>query len=381
MACIDSQQVVKQERGYNASAAQKKVSLNVVWEVPQSKSEHQLREDFAVAIYNQIKPLNAALLDSYIDGYQRTTTLFFGRIVSNPDDLPAFAEPLGYNMTYNGMATHNGNALHRHNSVEIFVALDAPMEIAYGTNGEHKALLKPWDLVACPAEVIHSYKNMGHDGGQILTFLMGKPAIRWADGVVAEARKNGAVCDDSGILTAHSPAKKVGKLNLDTRWEMKADRTNSLAASDVTANSEASTVASEADQAEALKRRLSLMGKEAPELVLQAGDMNPFVFRYAERRERTFKMESGAGTMAVHWKDLQPGESYAPEGEEDTLIIVLGGSIICQEREYTHLDVLKQPTSLEAGLQGAILLVTRSQLPHNLNFFFDADLTATDVTA
>lgn len=114
MACLEVSQgfeennIIKQEGGYNASAAQKKVSLSVVWERPPSDDEHKPREDFAVAIYNQIKPLNAALLDSYIDGYQRTTTLFFGRIVSNPDDLPAFAEPLGYNMTYNGMATHNG---------------------------------------------------------------------------------------------------------------------------------------------------------------------------------------------------------------------------------------------------------------------------------
>merc|ERR1719313_2519261 len=117
-----------------------KVPLNVVWEVPPNGDRPEPRKDFAVAIYNKITPLNAALLDSYIDGYQRTTTLFFGRIVSNPDDLPAFEEPLGYNMTYNGMATHHGNALHRHNSVEIFVALDAPFEIAYGSNGEFKAV-------------------------------------------------------------------------------------------------------------------------------------------------------------------------------------------------------------------------------------------------
>jgi hypothetical protein len=172
----------------------------MVWEVPTLPPEEQPdpNPDFAISKYSKITPLNAALLDSYIEGYQRTTTLFFGRIVSNPDDLPAFEEPLGYNMTYNAMAHGNGNALHRHNSVEIFVALDAPFEIAYGSRGEFKALLQPWDLVACPAEAIHSYKNMGQDGGQILTFLCGKPAICWADGVVKGARERGAVCDDSG---------------------------------------------------------------------------------------------------------------------------------------------------------------------------------------
>lgn len=385
---------------YNADCNVSKVPLNVVWEVPPCTEEP--KSDFAVAVYNKIKPLNAALLDSYIDGYQRTTTLFFGRIVSNPDDEPAFKEPLGYNMTYNGMATHHGNALHRHNSVEIFVALDAPFEIAYGSNGEYKALLQPWDVVACPAEVIHSYKNMGHDGGQILTFLMGKPAIQWADGVVAKARDNGAVCTDSGILLDYTIKKKGSNLDEEHLTKKKlgcSDKKTITDSSDdeefenfdlslvtasrqstvtsvLTGPSEAETVASEADMQDQLQRRLSLMGKEAPELVMKEGEMDQFVFRYSDRSNRTFNMKASAGSMAVEWKDLQPGHSYSPEGPEDTLIIVLGGSVICQERHYTHLDVIKQPSKLKAGLQGAILLVARSALPHNLDFFFDADIMA-----
>jgi hypothetical protein len=373
---------------YNADCNVSKVPLNVVWEVP--PCTEQPKSDFAVAVYNKIKPLNAALLDSYIDGYQRTTTLFFGRIVSNPDDEPAFKEPLGFNMTYNGMATHNGNALHRHNSVEIFVALDAPFEIAYGSNGEYKALLQPWDVVACPAEVIHSYKNMGHDGGQILTFLMGKPAIQWADGVVAKARDNGAVCTDSGILLDYTIKKKVGNLNEEHRKKssssddddefetfdlsLSSASRQSTVTSVLTGVSEAETVASQSDMQDQLQRRLSLMGKEAPELVMNEGEMDQFVFRYSERSTRTFKMNASAGSMAVEWKDLQPGHSYSPEGPEDTLVIVLGGSVICQERHYTHLDVIKQPNQLKAGLQGAILLLACSALPHNLEFFFDADI-------
>merc|ERR1712241_934809 len=85
----------------------------------------------------------AALLDTFICGFQRTTTLFFGRIVSNPNDLPTFKDWLGYNMTYNRVPSGNGNALHLHNSVEIFVALDGPFEIGYGTHGEYAAVLQP----------------------------------------------------------------------------------------------------------------------------------------------------------------------------------------------------------------------------------------------
>ena len=83
-----------------------------------------------------------ALLDAFICGFQRSTTLFFGRIVSNPTDLPHFKEWLGYSMTYNGVPFENGNALHKHNSVEIFVALDGDFEIGYACGqteivGEH----------------------------------------------------------------------------------------------------------------------------------------------------------------------------------------------------------------------------------------------------
>jgi len=394
----------------NSERAERKVECNVVWEKPRgsgsSDGEPEQRPDFAVARYEKITPLNAALLDSYINGYQRTTTLFFGRIVSNPDDLPAFEEPLGYNMTYNAMATGHGNALHRHNSVEIFVALDAPFEIAYGSHGEFKAVLEPWDIVACPAEAIHSYKNIGQDGGQILTFLCGKPAICWANGVVAEARRNGALCDDTGILVSTPLTKKPELVVLTTPRTGTTLSTFEESASEVSplksvsefspvkkdmgsANSDeidsdgswgesrqasAETVPSETDLQESLQRRLSLMGKQTPELALKAGDLDPFIFRYAERAKRALKVTSSAGAMAVSWKDLQPGEGYTPEGEEDTLVIVLKGSVTCQGESYTCLDVLKQPTSLISGLEFSTLLVTRSDLPRNLDFFFDADI-------
>jgi len=360
--------------------AERKVTCDVVWEVPPNIDTPELRPDFAVAKYSKIKPLNAALLDSYINGYQRTTTLFFGRIVSNPDDLPAFEEPLGYNMTYNAMVKGNGNALHRHNSVEIFVALDAPFEIAYGSHGEFKALLQPWDVVACPAEAIHSYKNMGQDGGQILTFLCGKPSITWANGVVAEARQNGAVCDDSGILLNHSPSKPPSPKKLLSPWKEPPMGTYERSDSEWSwegsqfSSAEVETVPTEEDLQESLERRLKLMGKEAPELILKKGDLDPFVFRYAEHAERSLKINCSTGGMAVHWKDLEAGEDYTPDGEEDTLIIVLSGSVICEHRHYAHLDVIKQPTFLTAGAHRATLLVTRSSLPHNLNFFFDADI-------
>jgi len=367
----------------NAPSAAAKVQLDMIWEVPPLTDVNMpTQPDFAVARYSKIKPLNAALLDSYMNGFQRTTTLFFGRIVSNPDDVPAFLEPLGYNMTYNAMVTGNGNALHRHNSVEIFVALDAPFEIAYGSKGQHKALLQPWDLVACPAEAIHSYKNLGQDGGQILTFLCGKPAITWAPGVVEQARKSGAVCDDAGILLAHTPEKKAGAMSSEKNAEFSLSGSasrqttgDSLASQETTATV-GDLAQPEDDLDEAKKRRAALQGMEANELILGKGALDKFVYRYGERASRSLQLCSSAGSMRIYWVDLPPRRAFSPEGQEDTLIIVLGGTVTCNDRHYSHLDVIKQPNVVVAGVQGATLLVTRSKLPHNLNFFFDADITA-----
>lgn len=394
-----------------SKAGTSKLKLDAVWEVPSGSVG--ARSDFAVAKYSKVKPLNAALLDSYIEGFQRTTTLFFGRIVSNPDDLPAFAEPLGYSMTYNAMPTGNGNALHRHNSVEIFVALDAPFEIAYGSNGEFKALLQPWDIVACPAEAIHSYKNVGEDGGQILTFLCGKPAICWASGVVEQARARGAICDDSGILLAYSAPKRASLVSFDKSSDPLDEVLTLLPSRQNTADSciniyedtipamppsrqttddiflhatppsrqttddsiigKAPTAASELDLAASLRKRLSMKGIEKDELVLSAGALDKFVYRYSERDWRSLEFKSSAGTMAVEWKHLIPMSTYVPDQEHDILVVVLNGSVICQNHHYTHLDVLKQPSLLTAGTQGSVLLIARSKLPHNMDFFFDAE--------
>jgi len=387
----------KGKKWSNAPLAAAKVQLDMIWEVPpQTDVTMPVRPDFAVAKYSKIKPLNAALLDSYIDGFQRTTTLFFGRIVSNPDDVPAFVEPLGYNMTYNAMVTGNGNALHRHNSVEIFVALDAPFEIAYGSQGQYTALLQPWDLVAVPAEAIHSYKNLGQDGGQILTFLCGKPAITWAPGVVEGARKNGAVCDDTGILLAHKLEKKArampfpghtrntAEFMLKTSAElmlpglMLSDSASRQTTGDSWASQETAATAADLmkpeDDLEAEKRRAALQGMEADELILGEGALNSFVYRYSERASRSLQVSSSAGTMRIYWVDLPPRRAFSPEGKDDTLIIVLGGTVTCNDWHYSHLDVIKQPNFVVAGMQGATLLVTRSRLPHNLNFFFDANI-------
>jgi hypothetical protein len=287
---------------------------------------------------------DTALLDSFICGFQRTTTLFFGRIVSNPADLPTFKDWLGYSMTYNNVPSGNGNALHLHNSVEIFVALDGPFEIGYGTKGENAAVLQPMDFVACPAKVYHYYKNVDPtQQAQILTILPGRPTVTWAPEVVKKAREKGALCDDTGVLAMKNASMKM----------------------------------------------------DAPQVQEKAfldGDMNPFVMKHADKH--ALFLESDDGWIQLGWKDLKVGESVDISGElprgpvtsikateSDILVILLRGSVEVEGPSLTEsldkLDMIKLPTRgwtgvfTNTGKSDATLLVVRSQLPHNFDFFFD----------
>jgi quercetin dioxygenase-like cupin family protein len=150
---------------------------------------------------------DAAILDTYIPRCRRLTQLHFGRIVSNPDAAQAFSENVGYNMTFNLVEPFKGNALHTHPAVEVFIALDGRWEIAWGERGAQSTVLEPWDLVAVPADVRHSYKNVeSHTAQNIMTILPGKASIVWAPAVVSEARTHGAHCTDDGVRSErHRP--------------------------------------------------------------------------------------------------------------------------------------------------------------------------------
>ena len=90
----------------------------------------------------------ASLLDAHIPRHRRLTQLHLGRIVSNPDAAGAFSDAgIGYNMTYNLVEPGRGNALHAHDAVEIFVALDGAWLLAWRARGERATTLAPLELV------------------------------------------------------------------------------------------------------------------------------------------------------------------------------------------------------------------------------------------
>lgn len=308
-----------------------------------SNADHEyLKGQVEVVKAQDMVERETALLDSFICGFQRTTTLFFGRIVSNPADLPTFKDWLGYSMTYNNVPPGNGNALHLHNSMEIFVALDGPFEIGYGTKGEHSAVLQPMDFVACPAGVYHYYKNVDpSQQAQILTILPGRPTVTWSPDVVERARERGASCDDKGVLKMKDASMKMDAPKIQ-------------------------------------------------EKVFMDGDMNPFVMKHVDKN--ALYLSSDEGWIQLGWKDLTQGESVEisgelprgpvtsilPEDPHDVLVVVLRGSVDVSgptlKESLGKLDLFKLPKKgwkgIFTGVANTTLLVVRSRLPHDFNFFF-----------
>jgi quercetin dioxygenase-like cupin family protein len=279
-----------------------------------------------VARVESAKELDLALLDAYIPGHERTTTLFFGFIVTNPDDPPIFPESYGYSMTYNAMTPGNGNALHRHPNLEIFVPMDEPFEFAWGTRGEHIVQLRPWDLIAIPAGVTHRYANCsdGKAVGRILTILPGQAAITWDDDVVKKAQENGCPCSDDGVMLS---SQKGGH-----------------------------------------ERRKSIqISNPVLDIPASKADGEAYIVRYDSGSK--LQRNNADGRLQISWMHLSAGEVAEIPSNVETVAILLTGKVNCGE-QLKVMDVVKQPSFLSASEKSIVLLV-ESSLPCGMDFHFD----------
>lgn len=278
----------------------------------------------SVAAFKDMSEIDCALLDAYIPGHDRTTTLLMGRIVTNPNDQPHIPGTYGYNLTYNTMTSGKGNALHRHGSVEIFVPLDAPFEFAYGHTGQNKVQLKRGDAIAVPAALNHSYKNVADDHpsqmGRILTVLPGRASITWDNGVVAQARKQGVECSDSGILIPKDSDAKAAVMQMATQALPEIEAAD----------------------------RLEIVPCDSG---------------------RTMRLGNDDGWLELSWLHLNGGQVVELEQATDTVAVVIYGSVCCGE-QLKALDAVKQPSFFSAAEKSMVLLI-KSALPHDMEFFFD----------
>jgi len=175
----------------------------------------------SVAKYSELEELDSVILDTFLPTGKRSTSLVYGRIVSNPftkAKIPTFP---GYNQTVQEVPPGNGNGAHIHKSTEIFLFLDGTWEIGYGFDASEKEVLKGGDLIVVPAYECRTYTNIGTTPGHILTILCGESWVQFDQKVVEEARKYGAICDDWGTLTHDLQGKLIKNLNAEHNKDFK----------------------------------------------------------------------------------------------------------------------------------------------------------------
>lgn len=324
MACTDC--------GFSTAAGALNITEDIVWNKMASmvKGASSLAESkqSKVARVQDAPELDLALLDAFIPGHERTTTLFYGFIVTNPDDPPIFPESYGYSMTYNAMTPGNGNALHRHPNLEIFVPVDEPFEFAWGTKGEHVVQLRPWDLIAIPAGITHRYANCsdGKCTGRILTVLPGQASITWDDDVVKKAQEAGCPCDDAGVMLS----KKEG-----------------------------------GDE----RRKSISITQPVADIPASREDGDAYIVRYDSGSK--LQRNNSDGRLQMSWLHMRRGEVVEIPSSIETTAILLTGKVNCGE-QLKVLDVVKQPSFLSASEKSIVLLI-ESSLPSGMDFHFDPE--------
>merc|ERR1712055_172495 len=96
----------------------------------------------SVAKYSELEELDSVILDTFLPTGKRSTSLIYGRIVSNTftkAKIPSFP---GYNQTVQEVPPGNGNGAHIHKNTGIFLFLDGKWEIGYGYDACEKEVLE-----------------------------------------------------------------------------------------------------------------------------------------------------------------------------------------------------------------------------------------------
>ena len=102
----------------------------------------------------------------------------------------------------------NGNSLHDHKTVEVFIPLTSRWRIVWGERGESAVELEPYDVISIPPGVHRHYTNIGNVEGLLLTVLGGRDSgkVTWAKKVLDEAREHGVALDERGEIVAADPS-------------------------------------------------------------------------------------------------------------------------------------------------------------------------------
>src|SRR5262245_59088768 len=150
-----------------------------------------------------------AFADARVDGYRRAQHRFIGYGASGKTDgryIPAEHFTLSIMFVPPGQ----GNAAHTHEVEELFFVLRCKVRVFFedGPGQRVEAVLRGWDCVSCPANVVHGYENAGLEPA-FLQVMLGKghpELMSYADTRLQAQRQAHLSPHSEGASTAPSEA-------------------------------------------------------------------------------------------------------------------------------------------------------------------------------
>lgn len=102
-----------------------------------------------------------AFADASIEGNRRAQHRFIGAGASGKHDDASVIPANAFTLSIMLVPPGQGNAPHTHEVEEVFFVLDGSLTVFVEEESGRRVsqVLKPWDLICCPAGVIHGYVN------------------------------------------------------------------------------------------------------------------------------------------------------------------------------------------------------------------------------
>jgi len=157
-----------------------------------------------IARFKDLEFAENSFLDGVIPGHERAHASVIGAGVVERADQGHLIEASDFTLGYTRVPPGNGNGLHDHQTVEVFIPLTSRFKIAWGESGEHFVVLEPLDLISIPPGIHRHYTNVGNIEGLLLSVLGGSDSgkVSWARKVLQDARAKGYALNEKGEVVA-----------------------------------------------------------------------------------------------------------------------------------------------------------------------------------
>ncbi len=125
-----------------------------------------------VARFTDRQPDWDAFADARVEGYRRAQHRYIGSGASGKPDPRAIPAD-HFTLSVMFVPPGQGNAPHTHEVEEVFFILDGKVKVFFQDESGRRveAVLGRWDCVACPANVIHGFENVGLEPAYLQVML------------------------------------------------------------------------------------------------------------------------------------------------------------------------------------------------------------------